>query len=59
MTPRLATAITLATTLAGTSSAADQVVTLGDSLTFAYEAEFGFDLTIQGLGSFGDGFGQR
>lgn len=33
-------------------SAAEQCVTLGDSLTFAYEAEFGFDL----LG-YGDGFG--
>ncbi len=37
--------------------AAKQLVTLGDSLTFAYEAEFGFDITIQGVGTFGDGFG--
>lgn len=33
-------------------SAAEQCVTLGDSLTFAYEAEFGFDLF-----GYGDGFG--
>ena len=27
--------------------AAEQIVTLGDSLSFAYEAEFGFKVTIQ------------
>lgn len=31
--------------LASKASAADQIVTLGDSLTFAYEAEFGFKMT--------------
>ncbi len=37
--------------------AAEQIVTLGDSLSFAYEAEFGFKVTIQFFGTFGDGFG--
>ncbi|MCU0779014.1 MAG: SGNH/GDSL hydrolase family protein [Akkermansiaceae bacterium] len=32
-------------------------VTLGDSLTFAYEAEFGFRVTIPFVASYGDGFG--
>lgn len=48
----------LATTLfLQPASAAEQVVTLGDSLTFAYEAEFGFQLTIPFIASYGDGFG--
>jgi lysophospholipase L1-like esterase len=33
----------------------DQIVTLGDSLSFAYEAEFGFKKTITGFGNIGDG----
>jgi hypothetical protein len=37
--------------------AAEQCVTLGDSLTFAYEAEFGFEISIIFVGTFGDGFG--
>lgn len=38
--------------------AAEQIVTLGDSLTFAYEAEFGFQYTIPIVGTtLGDGFG--
>ena len=36
--------------------AAEQIVTLGDSLTFAYEAEFCFQQTISGIGTIGDGF---
>jgi hypothetical protein len=38
-------------------SAAEQCVTLGDSLTFAYEAEFGFYVSIPLVGTYGDGFG--
>lgn len=38
-------------------SAAEQIVTLGDSLTFAYEAEFGFQVTNPFGDSYGDGFG--
>lgn len=37
--------------------AAGQCVTLGDSLTFAYEAEFGFKVWIPFVDTFGDGFG--
>lgn len=44
-------------------SAADQIVVLGDSLSYAYEAEFGFEIEVQtNLGSsetFGDGFGSE
>jgi lysophospholipase L1-like esterase len=46
-----------------TICAADQIVTLGDSLSFAYEAEFGFEIAIQnttypfGFETVGDGFG--
>jgi lysophospholipase L1-like esterase len=36
--------------------AAEQIVTLGDSLTFAYEAEFCFSQPITGFGVVGDGF---
>lgn len=36
---------------------AESIVTLGDSLSFAYEAEFGFKVTIPTLGTYGDGFG--
>ncbi|HSP41679.1 MAG TPA: SGNH/GDSL hydrolase family protein, partial [Luteolibacter sp.] len=32
-------------------------VTLGDSLTFAYEAEFGFEVTVPFGPTYGDGFG--
>jgi lysophospholipase L1-like esterase len=43
-------------TLAASSLGADEpVVTLGDSLTFAYEAEFGFQRHLIGLGTVGDG----
>ena len=35
------------------ASATEQIVTLGDSLTFAYEAEFGFNIPFT---SYGDGF---
>ena len=35
--------------------AAEQIVTLGDSLTFAYEAEFGFRISIPFNGTYGDG----
>lgn len=34
-----------------------QCVILGDSLTFAYEAEFGFEVWVPFVGTFGDGFG--
>jgi hypothetical protein len=37
------------------AAASQRVVTLGDSLTFAYEAEFGFKKTIIPFGTFGDG----
>lgn len=40
----------------GTADAAP-CVTLGDSLTFAYEAEFGFQFNIPFVGRLGDGFG--
>ncbi|MBB5352082.1 hypothetical protein HNR46_002323 [Haloferula luteola] len=48
-------------TLAPTCPAAEQIVTLGDSLTFDYEAEFGFSITIFNPSTFqfetyGDGF---
>lgn len=36
---------------------ASPCVALGDSLTFAYEAEFGFQFTIPFVGTYGDGFG--
>ncbi len=36
-------------------AASQRVVTLGDSLTFAYEAAFGFKQTITLFGTFGDG----
>ncbi|MEO5714124.1 MAG: SGNH/GDSL hydrolase family protein [Luteolibacter sp.] len=39
---------------AATLSAAEQIVTLGDSLSFAYEAEFCFQKTVIGIGSIGD-----
>ena len=50
---------TLAALLLGSAavSAAEQIVTLGDSLTFAYEAEFGFQVTIPFVDTYGDGFG--
>lgn len=37
------------------SAATEKVVTLGDSLTFAYEAEFGFKKTIPLVDTYGDG----
>ena len=37
-------------------SATDQMVTLGDSLTFSYESEFCFQRNIIGYGNVGDGF---
>ena len=36
-------------------SANDQIVTLGDSLSFAYEAEFCFQKNVTGIGTIGDG----
>ncbi len=42
---------------AAPAPAVEQIVTLGDSLTFAYEAEFGYQLTIPFVASYGDGFG--
>ncbi|MCB1129704.1 MAG: SGNH/GDSL hydrolase family protein [Verrucomicrobiae bacterium] len=39
------------------SPAAEQIVTLGDSLTYAYEAEFGFEVNTLFGGTRGDGFG--
>lgn len=41
---------------AGQLSGAEQIVTLGDSLTFAYEASFAFNKKINGV-TYGDGFG--
>lgn len=38
-----------------TLAVAEKAVTLGDSLTFAYEAEFGFKITVPLMGTFGDG----
>ena len=38
-----------------TVSAVEQIVTLGDSLTYAYESEFGFQQFITGAGLLGDG----
>ena len=40
-------------------SSAEQIVTIGDSLTFAYEAEFCFSQNIVGIGTVGDGFPAR
>lgn len=40
---------------AAATAATEKVVTLGDSLTFAYEAEFGFKVTLPGLSTYGDG----
>lgn len=37
----------------------EKCVMLGDSLTFAYEAEFGFRVNLLFLGTFGDGFGPQ
>jgi len=42
-----------------TAPAKGQCVTLGDSLTYAYEAEFGFEVWIPFVGTFGDGFNTR
>jgi lysophospholipase L1-like esterase len=44
----------LAALMLQAAAAAEQIVTLGDSLTFAYEAEFGFQIPFT---SYGDGFG--
>ncbi|MEO8613841.1 MAG: SGNH/GDSL hydrolase family protein [Luteolibacter sp.] len=40
-------------------SAAEQIVTLGDSLTYAYESEFGTQVSIPFVVSYGDGFGSK
>jgi len=53
---RIAAALMFATVSAG---ATEQIVTLGDSLTFAYEAEFGYKVTIPFVASYGDGFGSE
>jgi hypothetical protein len=45
------------TLLVQSARANEMCVTLGDSLTFAYEAEFGFRVGIPFVGTFGDGFG--
>lgn len=39
--------------------AAEQMVTLGDSLTFSYETEFGSQVSIPFVVSYGDGFGSK
>lgn len=44
---------------AASASATEQIVTLGDSLTFAYEAEFGFQVSIPYVVSYGDGFSSK
>ena len=41
--PHILAALILQT---ASASAVEQMVTLGDSLTFAYEAEFGFQLDL-------------
>ncbi len=51
----------LALPMLAPARAAEQIVTLGDSLTFAYEAEFGFQVTIFNpstlrFETYGDGF---
>jgi hypothetical protein len=53
--PRILAALMLQVAAA---PAAEQIVTLGDSLTFAYEAEFGFKVDLL-LVSYGDGFGHK
>ena len=40
-------------------SAAEQIITLGDSLTYAYESEFGTQIDIPFVISYGDGFGSK
>lgn len=40
-------------------SAAEQMITLGDSLTYAYESEFGTQVDIPFVVSYGDGFGSK
>ena len=47
--------LALSLLLATQSFAGTELITLGDSLTFAYEASFGFELNIPVVGSFGDG----
>lgn len=54
MLPRLLCVCGLAGALA--APAQEQVLTLGDSLTFAYEASFDFNISIPFVGSYGDGF---
>ena len=46
----------LAGALAAPVTAQEQIVTLGDSLTFAYESSFNFDITIPFGPAYGDGF---
>ncbi len=53
---RKASLFIVAALLPFASAPADTIVTLGDSLTFAYEAEFGFQSTYFGT-TYGDGFG--
>jgi lysophospholipase L1-like esterase len=52
--------LVLASSLFFQSAPANETcVTLGDSLTFAYEAEFGFRVNTFFFGTFGDGFGPQ
>jgi hypothetical protein len=48
-----------AAALLATPANASPCVTLGDSLTFAYEAEFGFRISVPFGDTYGDGFGPQ
>lgn len=54
---KIVSAVFVATLLLGLPVRAEQIVTLGDSLTFAYETEFGSKVSIPFGPSYGDGFG--
>lgn len=55
LSPHVLAALILQT---ASASAVEQIVTLGDSLTFAYEAEFGFQVDLLFV-RYGDGFSSR
>jgi hypothetical protein len=55
LSPHVLAALILQT---ASASAVEQIVTLGDSLTFAYEAEFGFQVDLFFV-RYGDGFSSR